>query len=263
MKFSSISQTNRSTEAPGLNIRNLVVTNRLSQQAVKLGKNIRNDRDILEEELIKPSETKANIPSIRSNTSVISGPDDQQPSQTHEEPSAKRLVKYKQHIHIEKDRRLHRERLAGLAKQARDKEHTLQPDLSKPSDIQQQQTSNENTSSDVIPETSSSKSIQKPIVRSKEEEEILNDENVFQPRRERHRDRHKDKLSTLRANSPYGRKQYVGDLSTSMGKGYENSMPTMRFGICKVCGNIMNNEDNQLMRSSQQVSGKFSDYIQS
>jgi hypothetical protein len=42
-----------------------------------------------------------------------------------------------------------------------------------------------------------------------------------------------------------------------MRRGYGNSIPTMQFGICKVCGSIMNKEGDQSKKYSQQVSGKF------
>lgn len=241
-----------------MNIRNLVFANRLSQNVTKLGKNIQSDHEILEEELIKPSSTKANIASTV-HTSGDSIPTDPQQAQTHEEPVTKQLIKYKQQIHIENHRRLHREKLAALAKKEHEKEQFLQPDLqTKPGEIQQQQKSHDDpTLPYAAPETSSTKSIPKPIVKSKEEEDILNDENVFQPGRRRLRDRYRNKLSTSRSNSPYGRREYVGNLASTMRRGYGNSIPTMQFGICKVCGSIMNKQGDQTKQYSQQVSSKF------
>jgi hypothetical protein len=239
----------------------LVFANRLTQQGVKLRKDIQSDHDILEEEVIKPIKTKANISST-TNASSHSVPEDLHQEETHEEPSAKQLIKYKQQIHFENDRRLHQQNLAILAKQARDKEQILQSDLpTKPGEVQQQQQKidADHTLSHVVTETSSTKSINKPIVKSKEEEDILNEENIFQPGRQRQRERYKNKLSTSYSNTAYARKQNVGNLASSMRKQDENSMPIMQFGVCKVCGNIMSNDENQSIRYSQKVSGKFID----
>ena len=238
-------------------MRNLVFANRLSQKAVRLGKDIQSDRDILEEEFIKPSSTTPNTAAIIS-TSSSSVPTDPQHAQTHEEPTTKQLIKYKQHIHLQNNRRLHREKLAELAKKEHEKEQFLQPDLeTKSGDIQQQQTfPNDFQLPNVAPEKSSTKSIHTPIVKSKEEEDILNDE-IFQPGRRRQREKNRNKLSTSRSNSPYGRRELAKNLTSTMRKGYGNSAPSMQFGVCKVCGSIINNEGDQSKQNAQQGSGEF------
>ena len=109
-------------EAPAFDLKNLMLANRVGQQVVRLAKNIRSDHDILEEELIQPMKTKENLP-IKT--------DDQIETQTHEEPSVKQLIKYKQNIRLENDRRLHREHLASLATAAREKEQISLPNVSK------------------------------------------------------------------------------------------------------------------------------------
>lgn len=224
---------------------------------VRLGKDIRSDRDILEEELIKPSKTKANIAEARTtDPSAHLVSDDLQHAQTHTEPTTKQLIEYKQKIRLENDRRLHREKLAELAKTQRQKEHILQPDLqTKSSEVQQQQLDDDQKLPHVAPERS--KGIHKPIAKSKEEEDILNDENIFQPREQRQRDRNRNKTSTSRSNSPYIRRQYVENLSSTSKKVYDTSTPRMQFGVCKVCGTVMNDEGDQSKDDAQQVSGKF------
>jgi hypothetical protein len=236
-----------------------MLINRMTQQAIKLRKNIRSDRDIIEEELIKPHKTKANISST-TNMPVNSVPENFEHAQSHEEPSVKQLIKYKQKILIEKDRRLHQVKLAELAKQKRDKEEILQSGLfTKSGEVQQQQqqSGDDHTLPHAVPQTSSTKSGHKLIVKSKDEEEILNDENIFQPRGRRQRERGRYNLSTSPSNTPYARKQYMGDFALSTKRGDENSMPTMQFGVCKVCGSVMNNAGNQSIRYSQQISSKY------
>lgn len=84
---------------------------------MKLGKDIRSDHDILEEELIKPLRTK----SIETNTTVGSTEENLQAAETHDQPSIIQLIKYKQQIHVENDRRVHRQKLAALAKSQRER----------------------------------------------------------------------------------------------------------------------------------------------
>jgi hypothetical protein len=206
-------------------------------------KDIRSDRDIIEEELIKPTKIKANISST-THMPINLAHDDPQ----HEQPPVKQLIKYKQRIRFENDRRLHQIKLAELAKQTHDKEQFLQSDLTKPDEIQKK-LADDQTLSHVVPGTSSTKLTHKPSFKSKEEEEILNDENIFQPRRRRYRERGTNKLSTLRSNRHHPDKQHPQD--------FVSSMPIMQFGVCKVCGNIMTNEENQSIRYSQPVAGKL------
>ncbi|CAF2583536.1 unnamed protein product [Rotaria sp. Silwood2] len=241
--------TTDSKQAPETNLRNLVFANRLSQQAVKLGKDIRSDRDILEEELLKPMKSKSKTSST-TDASIYSVSEDFQYEQTHEQPSVPQLIKYKQHIRDENDRRQHREKLAAIAKQARDREQILQSDTStKPDEFQQKQRSNDDSGlPQNVSEKSDTKLIHKSFVKSKEEEEILNDENIFQPRRERNRERPRNRLATPRTNAPYTRQQF-------MGRGDTNSMSLIPSdGICKVCGSIINNDENPSKVHSQQVS---------
>ncbi|CAF2982272.1 unnamed protein product [Rotaria sp. Silwood2] len=230
--------TSSSRQAPELNLKNLVFANRLSQQVVKMGKDIRSDRDILEEELIKPIKTKSTA-----NVSINTVSEDLQNAETHDEPSILQLIKYKQQIRIENDRRLHREKLAELAKSEREKEQFSLEISSKPEEISQQQ-----TLSQVVPtETTSTKLPYKPIAKSKEEEDILNDENIFQSRKPRYRGRQKNKLMPSLTNTSYLRGRPTTDFRSSLRKD-DGSL------ICKVCGNVLNEQENQSMVHSQQVS---------
>ena len=222
-----------------------------------MGKDIRSDHEILEEELIKPTKAKANVSSI-TNTDVPLTSEDPLHAETHDEPSIKQIIKYKQKIRTENDRRLHREKLAELAKQAYGKEQSLQSDLlTNPDEVHELQKSDDNqTLSNIAPVKKVTKSSYVPIARSKEEEEILNDENIFQPRRQR--EKYRNKLSTSQSNTPYPRRQSIGDMGST---GRREDGKFMQSGVCKVCGNIMNNEDNQLVSDSRKNSGEFIDFF--
>jgi hypothetical protein len=220
-----------------------------------MGKDVRSDRDILDEELIKPMKPKTNISSA-ANASAYSVLENLQHAETHEEPPVIQLIKYKQHIYTENRRREHRQKLANLANGANNTEQMLQPDLCiQPIEEQQQKKSDDNRIlSQVKPNTNSTQVAYKPIAKSKEEEEILNDENVFHPRRQRPRERKRNKASTSPSNTPRigGR-----DRGLSMRKEDPNRIPMMQFCICKVCKKIVPNEDDQAVSYSQQVSGEF------
>ena len=195
-------------------------------------KDIHSDHDILEEEIIKPIKFKSYSSSTDNlSTNLVS--EDLQNAQTYQEPSVPQLIKYKQQIRTENDRRLHREKLAEVAKTQREKEDIFQSDLSlKSEEIQQQNLID--GESQIVPSTNLSN---KPIIKSKEEEEILNDENQFQSRQNRYRERPRYKSST-----PYMREMKKSD---------ENK-------ICKVCGNVINEGNNQpLLVDSQKNFGKF------
>jgi hypothetical protein len=219
-----------------------------------MGKDIRSDRDILDEEVIRPMKTKSTA-----NMSTNFTPEDLQTGQTYDEPSIPQLIKYKQQIRTENDRRLHRQKLADLAKTQREKEQSLQSDVTiKPDEIEQQQKfGDDQVVSRVATETNNHKVAYKPIVKSKEEEEILDDENVFQPRKTRPRERQRNKLLTSLSNTAYIGKRYMPDLRLSMRKGDENAVPIMQFGICKVCGNEIHGEENRPIVDSRAGSGKF------
>ncbi|CAF3421750.1 unnamed protein product [Rotaria sp. Silwood1] len=243
-----LKDTSNSKETPELNIRNLIFANRLSQQVVKMGKNIRSDRDILEEELIKPIKTKSTTSST-ANVSNNTVSEDLQNAETHEQPSALQLIKYKQQIHIENDRRLHREKLAELAKTQREKEQFYSGVSSKPEEIPSQQTLyNDETLTQVVPTQTSSTQLQyKPIVKSREEEELLNDENIFQPRKQRHRERQRNRLMPSLTNTSYLRGRPTIDSQLSI-KRDDGSL------ICKSCGHVLDEQENQSIVHSQQVS---------
>jgi hypothetical protein len=215
-------------------IKNLVFANRFGQQVVKMRKNIRSDHDILAEESIKPVKTNSKT---AADVSMNAVPEDFEYAETSEELSVPQLIKYKQQIHMENDRRIHREQLAALAKSQREKEQFIR------SDIEQQNM--DEISSPIETKIDVKLSHKSSVVKSKEEEDILNDENVFQPRKQRDRIRQKTKLSTSRLNMPSIRGGSIADFRSTMRKNDENI-------ICKVCGNIANGEDDH-----QQKSGEF------
>ncbi|CAF0919645.1 unnamed protein product [Rotaria sordida] len=230
-----------SKQMPDLDIKTLVFANRLGQQVVKMGKDIRSDRDILEEELIKPTKTKSTTLST-ANESINTVSEGLQNAETHEEPSVLQLIKYKQQIHIETNRRLHREKLAGLANSQREKEQFFSDISSKSGEIQQQQ---QTLSEAVSTDTSSTQLPYKPIVKSKEEE-ILNDENLFQPRKQRYRGRQRNKLMPSLSNTSYIRGRSTTDFRSSL-KRDAGSL------VCNVCGNVLNDQEHQSIVHSQQV----------
>ncbi|CAF0868336.1 unnamed protein product [Adineta steineri] len=246
--------TDSSRQEPEINLRNLVLTSRLGQHVIKYGKDIRSENDILEDELLKPQKLNTNVPSTTTtNPYSHLATENLQNIQTHEEPSVEQLVRYKQKIRFENDRGVqHREKLAELAQKAYDRERILQPEeLPSPSEIQQQE---QNSSDDHTASKSSDiKSIHKPVVKSKEEEDILNDENVFHPRKQRQRERDNDKLKIIRSNALTTQRQSIIDLNLSR-RIDENMLTTMRFGVCKVCGNILSNEE--LDNYTQQVAAE-------
>ena len=203
-----------------------------------MGKDIRSDRDILEEEVIKPIETKLSV-SPTSDLSVVTISEDSQRAESYEIPSVTHLIKYKQQIRTENDRRLHREKLAELAKMQREKEQFIdEDDSSKSGEIQserqqqqQQQTLSHDTMlSQVVP----TKKIHTKL--SSREEEILNDENIFRRRRHQYRARGRDKLVTSRSNTPHLPGHFVMDLRSTMKRDNGNL-------VCKTCGHIINGQD--------------------
>ncbi|UJR21045.1 hypothetical protein I4U23_024145 [Adineta vaga] len=241
--------TSNLSQAPEISMRNLIRASRLTQQAVKFGKNIRSDVDILEEEVFRPIK--------RSSTAASTAADDHsrydpnsasmQEVQTHDQPTVHQIIKYKQHIRTENDRRIHREELAKLAKQQREKEEFFQSDLSaKPEEIQQQQQEQQMDEDDsmVSKKAHHTKASHKPTVKSKEEEEILNDENIFQPRKQRNRERQRTKVVTARTNVSDLRSQAMRDFRSTMKREDGNL-------ICKVCGNVITDDNNQLIVDSK------------
>lgn len=222
--------------------------NRLSQQVVKMGKDIRSEHDILEEELIKPMKTKSD-PTSSAATSTNSFIDELHNRETHEVPSVKQLIKYKQKIRDENDRRLHRQKLAELAKGQRGKEEMMESASSKSEEFQwQPQTydshGDENLLQAVPTARSNGKVLHKLIAKSKEEEDILNEENVFQPKKLRYRTRQKDKSTTL-ANTLSSRRP--------ISRADDGSI------VCKHCGHVLNGQENQDMNSSELLLSQFPD----
>lgn len=251
LKLLLIFQTIGAKQAPELDIKSLVFANRLTLQTVKMGKNIRSDHDIIEDELIKPTQSTAHASSTI-HVSAQSTSTDPQDVQSHEEPSLEQLIQYKKQMRLENDHRLHKAKLAEIAKHQHQKDpsHPLNAST-KPDEDHQHKLDDDHKLPHAASETSSTKVVHKPIVKSKEEEEILNDENIFQSKGHRPRERNKKRAPTARSNTPTGRKQYVA--------GVGSSAPMMQFGVCKVCGNMMSNEGNRMITYSQQVSGKFID----
>lgn len=216
-------------------MKNLVFANRLTQHAVKLSKDICSDRDILEEESIKPSKSQSKTLDLSDGSMMEDEPTTRRPEQA----TASQLIRYKQQIHFEKDRRIHRQELAAIAKAKREKESFIYSDLAaRPEEILRQNFDHADTSAQVGPgkHRNDASTVQKSTTASKEEEDILNEENLFQPRRQRDRTRTKKKPFSVHAHALQMHRQSLPVMSKSVG--------TI---VCKVCGNKVDGSDQQPM----------------
>ncbi|CAF1507591.1 unnamed protein product [Adineta ricciae] len=201
-------------EHPEISIGSLMFANRVGQQVILSGKDIRSDHDILQDELL----TRKKLHTPTSNVIMDDISNEVQQLETHDEPSVRQLVKYKQNIRTENKRRRHREELAELAKQIHDREEIFQQNNVAETDDKKQF------------ETHDTELAAQP----KAEEDVLNEEDVFQSRKQRFRERHKDRSLTTRTFED------------------GNKAPRMHGCICQVCGSVMNDEDYK--RYSRQLS---------
>ena len=120
-----------------MSLKSLAMIDHSTQRVVRLGKDLQSDHDILQEEFIRPIRTKDETPQHH-DTMVPSKLDDPDQPPTHEQPSVLQLVKYKQNLRAQQDRRLHRKQLADLAEQTRAAEGFLHTDLmNKPDEVSQ------------------------------------------------------------------------------------------------------------------------------
>ena len=247
-----------SKQDPAVLIRNLAIPLHLSQRGVRMGKNIRSDHDILDEEVIRPVKSKSDDAPANNKAPSDSLTEDLLSGQPHEQPSVLQLIKYKQQIRTENTRRLHREELAELAKHQRDKELSLQSDLmAAPVEIEQKQVDEDRSTPSTKIEKGGEKVAPKLSVNTKEEEDILNDENVFQPRKPSTRGRQKTAVPLLSPNAPYHRGQNGPEGPPSTRRGGESFVPMMQFSICKKCGNMLGNDENPQVDDLQRDSGEF------
>lgn len=210
-------------------MKTLTFPDRFGKQAIKLGRKVQSDRDILEEELIKPLKTtSSNAPRPITSADTIS--ENLQQTQTSDQSSLAQIIAYKQKVNEENNRRLHREHLADLAKKANEAEKAFESNIPKVLDSSQYQLPHQHELSATDSDRTNVALVKKPIAGSKEEEEILNDEMSFRARRDRNRDRNRNKGLRSRPTTP-----------------------TMRAGICKACGNPINNRYLTNTSSLQQV----------
>jgi hypothetical protein len=207
----------------------------------------------LNEECIPLTDTKQTS-SIIDRSSTDSTSDGFERSEGQDEPSTLKLIRYKQHIHFENERRRHREQLAEKAQQIHNQEQSL---IMKNSSIDinttvRQTDRNENVQSlshdvsDVTRATHSDKSTMK-----RNENDIVNEEIIFESDQYRRKDRKKNKL--LRSFSitydVHGGNRMNSDISMTASQ--NQFMPTIQFIVCKSCGNMidthgiasMNNQD--------------------
>ena len=210
-----------------------------------MGKDIQSNRDILEEEFIKPIKLEKHILSTADSLTKSDAEDFE-----HGQSSVRQLIEYKQHIKKENDRRQHREKLAELARHVYEQEQILHSDLSAKSNEQK-----ELHDHPMLSPIESNKRIDESIFKSRftkttVEEEVLDDENIFQHKRHRHRT-HRNQLLASHLNMPEARRRYMEGLGLTIRRRNTNSMTTMPVDTCPVCGNVVNNEQNQSKFHSQ------------
>ena len=159
--------------------------------------------------------------------------------ETHDEPTVPQIIKYKQNIHMESVRRNHREELAKVAKEQRERESFVRSDFAaKPEELLTQQEV-DHDADELLKSTRSAS--HKSIVNSKEEEEILNDENIFQLKKQRERTR--PKASKCNRNH----RLTIDFQSTSKSKQDNRN--------CPFCGHALNKDnDHQQLSIKNQTS---------
>lgn len=174
--------------------------------------------------------------------------EDNQQLQTSQEPSVKQLIEYKQHIQVENNRRLHRENLAQIAETRRKEEQIFESNMPvntggapeggvRPED--------RIGSSQIVPDQRNVKPLQKPVAKSREEEELLNEETHFGSGKRRLTERNRSKITAAGANVAYLTRGMTNRRSS-----------TMQPLVCKVCGNVMDSEANQSLTDFEQTQGK-------
>lgn len=227
---------------------------RFPQKAFRLKKNTRSDHDILQEETFKP--TQENVDTIMmANTSMNSLSEDLRHTEVHEEPSVAELIKYKHRIRTICDRHSHRRQLAELAQSQHEKEELFHLDTFSNLNENEQssdmnQLNNIGTSSQVVPiSTNDRNSSYKSTVKSKDEEELLNDENIFQSgtHRSRVRQRVKSKPMKTLKNTHDLHGSHSADFRSSSRKDNGNL-------VCNICGNVVTFQENPFPDLHQQIS---------
>ncbi|CAF0732055.1 unnamed protein product [Didymodactylos carnosus] len=219
-----------SQQAP-FNLKNLMFAQRLGQQVTILTeKKKTTDREILQDELIKPTSLseKKDQDHVDQQKSLLSINDEQ----TYGTPSVEQLIKHKEKLRLENDHGSHRKMLAKIADDERHKSDVFVKNISKPEailDIQAQIP---------IPEAN----VTTPTIHTKQEEEILAEEDIFRTSKKRRRERQKQDGNRKVLNN--NNRQTV----------QSTFQPTLNFGVCKHCGNIMSNEEND--RTNQTVTSK-------
>ena len=224
---------------------------RFSRHAIKLGKNIQSDHDILQKELIVPvksGDDSSHHDDLKTDDPML---EDKQQLQSRQGPSVQQLIEYKQHIQMENNRRLHRENLAKMAETRRNEEQILTTNTPVNGDgVPEGGFKPENGigSSRTVPDKRNVKPLQKPVATSREEEELLNEETHFGSGKRRLTERNRSKVTAVGANVAY------------LTRGMTNRrLSTMKPLVCKVCGNVMESEANQSLTDFEQTQGKPND----
>lgn len=217
-------------------LKNLFLINRFSQQATVLGKNIQTQHDIIDEEVIKPIEKAEKLLPVE-YTSIESIENESENNEIQQEPTVLQLIKYKQQIRLDNDRRLHHQALANIAQEQWEIERSLEYDESEPSVnvTPQENASDKNPNDETIREKNSTnkdavKTVSTTFVRSREEEEILNEEDVTHQQNRRYRPRTVPRPAEM-------------PMMKTMQKQLLNTVQT---GICKKCGGSLDDQGNTL-----------------
>lgn len=210
---------------------------RISQHAVRMGKDLRSESDIIDEELIQPTRAREETHPTHDRMVPIDLENPDLPP-THDQPTTSQLIKYKQNIRTQFNRRAHRKQLADIAQQKRAEEDFIhvsaQSENSDEVAKRMRRSRDQHRHHEAHPETENGKDEQPKIVAlGAEEQEILNEELRFDSGLPRERERGKRKTSLSRSHSP---NVYAQDLMNT-----SRSLPMMQFFVCKVCGNVMKN----------------------
>ena len=239
-------------------LRNIVRVDNFSRHLIKLGKDIQSDHDILTEELIPPVKSRGD-PSSADQRPTHSMSEDDQQMQTNQYPSTKQLIDYKQHIQTANNRRLHREKLAKIAEERRNQEQVLGVNI--PYGAEEQQTRGDGLNSpQIVPDEESSKSLQKPVAKSREDEELLKDEAYFGSSKRRTTDRNKNKMTTVGLDMAYMTSRRLTNPRLSMGNIDGTAFSPMGHIVCKLCGQVIENDTNRSSADLQQAQGKTNDF---
>ena len=220
------------------------MADRLGQSIVKLGKNIRSNRDILEDEIIKPTRTH--------DHDLKKDLDDQNTDQysddtsSKQEPTTLQLIRYKQQIRLENDRRLHREKLAELAQQVGAEEKLLQTNEA-PTVIDNRREVKHAKSTHMNADDELHLNQMKMFAKSRLaplEKELLDDEMNFDSTLRREKTIMRKLQNPLALSSTLSLGQHVLESTIARRNSIFGALPIIRMLTCQNCGSTINVDQN-------------------